>query len=84
MTVQEFVRQTETRLSQDLKSRFKYEIFPIQDMVLIRFKIPCNESDTNSYNSAINTPNINYNDYEIWYNNLLKKLKEAILSLYFY
>lgn len=82
MTVQKFVRQTETRLCQDLK--FKYEIFPIQDMVLIRFKIPCNESATNWYHSAISIPNINYNDYEIWYNNLLKKLKEAILSLYFY
>lgn len=86
MTVEKFIKQTETRLKGDLKSRIEYEIFTdyAYGIIYLHMKIAIRGDYFVLSRALIEISMIEYIDYSIWYDNLIRQLKEEVLFLYFY
>ena len=86
MTVEKFIKQTETRLKSDLKSRIKYEIFTDYEygIIYLHMEIAIRDGYFVLNHALIEISTIEYIHYSLWYDNLIRQLKEAVLFLYFY
>lgn len=86
MTVEKFIKQTETRLKSDLKSRINFKIFTdsAYGIIYLQMEIAVRNDYFILNRALIEISTIEYIDYSLWYDNLIRQLKETVLSLYFY